>query len=64
MIFKVSRLSGISGIRKIGNVSGNLPKSLTVRVSVLNSIATRLSTMMHTKGEGISLPIFGIYGNK
>jgi len=59
MIIKVSRFSGTFGHRKIGSVSGNSPMSPTVRISRPTAMATPVNTMMHTSGDGSTLPTTG-----
>ncbi len=54
MIWSVSNVSGMSGRRKTGSVSGNSPMSPTVRTSMPVASATAVSTMMQISGEGIA----------
>ena len=59
MICKVSKVKGISGIRKIGSVFGNSPISPTVRTSMPNHIVIAVNTTIVTKGEGSTVVIRG-----
>jgi len=61
MICKVSRFSGMSGIRNTGRVSGIWPMSPTVRMSSSMKMAAAVSETMATSGDGIALVR---YGNK
>ena len=64
MIMKVSNVSGTSGHKKIGKVSGSEPMSPTVRTSIPKAILMVVSSMMQTNGEGMSFPTMGIIGNR
>lgn len=55
MIASVSRLSGTSGQRNTGRVSGSSPISPTVRISSPSAMARAVSTTMHTSGEGTAV---------
>ncbi|SAW21307.1 Uncharacterised protein [Klebsiella pneumoniae] len=59
IIISVSRLSGISGIRNTGRLSGSLPMSPTVRTSRCSHMEMAVSTMMQTSGEGMVLFRYG-----
>jgi len=59
MIDSVSKVSGISGIRNTGSVSGNAPMSPTVRTSQPITRVKIVSTTMVTNGEGMALVIRG-----
>jgi len=59
MIASVSKVSGTSGHRKTGSVSGNSPMSPTVRMSRSRNIASPVSTTMVTSGDGIALVTYG-----
>jgi len=64
MMASVSRLSGTSGQRKTGSVSGSSPMSATVRMSRPKYMATAVMLRMHTSGDGMTFPSFGTYGNR
>jgi hypothetical protein len=53
MIIRVSKVSGICGMRKTGRVDGSSPMSPTLRRSKPKVRVTAVSTMMQTSGEGI-----------
>jgi hypothetical protein len=55
MIFSVSQLSGMSGIRNTGRLSGSSPMSPTVRMSRPIPMEKAVSTTMVTSGEGTAL---------
>jgi len=59
MIARVSKVSGTSGQRKIGRVSGSSPISPTVRISRPKYMATAVIDRMHSSGEGMTLPTLG-----
>jgi hypothetical protein len=59
MIWSVSHVSGMSGSRNIGSVSGSSPISPTVRTSQPNATVKAVRTMIVTNGEGIALVMSG-----
>ncbi len=54
MIASVSSVSGTSGIRNMGSVSGSAPMSPTVRTSQPKTTAASVRTTIVTSGEGIA----------
>ena len=59
MIVSVVSVSGMSGIRNTGSVSGNSPMSPTVRTSQPKVMASAVRTRMVTSGEGMALVTSG-----
>ena len=59
MIFSVSMLSGTSGSRNTGRLSGSSPMSPTVRMSRPIAIENAVSTTMVTSGDGTALVMSG-----
>ncbi|MNC74796.1 hypothetical protein D3C75_1262160 [compost metagenome] len=59
MMSSVWIVSGTSGSRKTGRLSGSLPMSPTVRTSRCSHMAMPVSTTMQTSGEGMVLLRYG-----